>query len=68
MNAILKIGTLFCWAIGIGSEYVIQKWPGKTRVLNSVAALGFIFALSGEYLSYRYDTYRESRLEAKINA
>jgi hypothetical protein len=68
VDAILKIGTLICWAVGIGSEYLAQKYSNKKRLFTLVAVFGFAFALLGEYVSYRYDANRESRIEARINA
>jgi hypothetical protein len=66
LDAILKIGTILAWAVGIGSEYLIQKWHEKKRLLNRIAALGFACALLGEYAGYHYDRVREAQMEAKI--
>jgi hypothetical protein len=68
LNAILKIGTILAWAVGIGSEYLVQKWGEKKRLLNSIAVLGFACALLGEYAGYHYDSVREAEMEAKIDA
>ncbi len=68
MNALLKISTIICWAIGIGSEYVIQRWPARKKLLNIIAACAFGFALFGEYCSYRFDDLQQTRLEARVNA
>ena len=68
MNGFLKISTIFLWAIGLGSEYAIQHWPARKKVLNLVAAFAFGLALLGEYGSYRFDNIQQTRLEAKVNA
>jgi hypothetical protein len=68
MYAVLKIGTILCWAIAIGSEYVAQLWPQRKKLLNVFAAGCFGFALLGEYGSYRYDDLKQSQMEAAINA
>jgi hypothetical protein len=61
LNAILKVGTILAWAVGIGSEYLIQKWHEKKRLLNRIAALGFACALLGEYASYHYARLEKRR-------
>jgi hypothetical protein len=66
MNGLIKIGTILCWAIGIGSEYVIQQWPAKKKLLNWIAILAFMAALSGEYISYKADETRQSLLEHRV--
>jgi hypothetical protein len=68
MNTVLKIGPIFCWAIAIGSEYLIQLWPQRKKLLNAVAICCFALALIGEYASYRYDSAKEAELEATVNA
>lgn len=68
VNGFLKISTIFLWAIGLGSEYAIQRWPARKKVLNLVAAFAFGLALLGEYGSYRFDNIQQTRLEAKVNA
>jgi hypothetical protein len=68
MNAVLKLGTILCWAVAIGSEYAAQKWPHGKKPLNIFAACVFALALCGEYASYRYDNFRESQLQATIDA
>ena len=68
MNGFLKIGTILCWAVAIGSEYVAQKWPQRKKLLNVFAACMFGLALIGEYGSYRYDSKQEAQLEATIDA
>jgi hypothetical protein len=52
--------------MGIGSEYLIQKWAEKKRLLKRIVALGFACALLGEYASYRYDSVREAQMEVRI--
>jgi hypothetical protein len=47
MNGFLKIGTILCWAIAIGSEYVAQKWPNIKQLLNIFAGCMFALALIG---------------------
>lgn len=68
LNAILRIGTILAWAVGIGSEYLVQKWSEKKRLLNGIAVVGFACALLGEYAGYHYDNVREAQMEAKIDA
>jgi len=68
MNAVLKVGTILCWAVAIGTEYAAQKWPQGKKALNILAACVFALALCGEYGSYRYDNFRESQLQATIDA
>jgi hypothetical protein len=68
VNGFLKISTILLWAIGLGSEYAIQRWPARKRLLNLVAAFAFGFALLGEYGSYRFDSLQLAQLEAKVNA
>ncbi len=68
MNTLLKVGPIFCWAVAIGSEYVIQLWPRRKKVLNIIAACLFALALIGEYASYRYDEAREADLQAAVDA
>lgn len=68
MNAVLKIGTIFCWAIAIGLEYITQKWPRQKKLLNIIAAGMFAFALFGEYLSYRYDSAEQVKMQSAIDA
>jgi hypothetical protein len=68
MNGFLKIGTILCWAVAIGSEYVAQKWPQRKKLLNVFAACMFALALSGEYVSYRYDSAKEAEIAAAIDA
>ena len=57
MNAFLKIGTILCWGLAIGIEYVAQKWSQRATLLNVVAMLAFALALCGEYGSYRYEEF-----------
>jgi hypothetical protein len=59
MNAFLKIGTILCWGVAIGTEYVAQKWSQRATLLNAVAMLAFALALFGEYGSYRYEEFPE---------
>jgi hypothetical protein len=61
VNAFLKIGTILCWALAIGIEYVAQKWPSRGRLLNAVAMVAFALALCGEYGSYRYEEFPETQ-------
>lgn len=68
MNQLLKIGPIVCWAIAIGSEYVIQIWPSRKKLLNITAMCFFALALLGEYGSYRYESAKEAEMEAAINA
>jgi hypothetical protein len=68
MNTLLKVGPIICWAIAIGSEYVIQIWPRRKKLLNVVAACLFALALIGEYASYRYDEAREAELQAVVDS
>jgi hypothetical protein len=68
MNAVLRIGTILCWAVAIGSEYAAQKWPKRKKLLNVFAMCVFALALCGDYVSYRYDNLRESRMQATIDA
>lgn len=68
MYAVLRIGTILCWAIAIGSEYVAQLWPQRKKLLNVFAAGCFAVALLGEYDSYRYDDPKQSQMEAAIKA
>jgi len=59
MNAFLKVGTILCWGLAIGIEYVAQKWPRRAALLNAVAISAFALALCGEYGSYRYEEFPE---------
>lgn len=68
VNGFLKISTILLWAVGLGSEYAIQRWPARKKLLNVVAAFAFGLALMGEYGSYRFDNIQQARLEAKVNA
>lgn len=68
VNGFLKISTILLWAIGLGSEYAIQRWPARKRLLNVMAAFAFGLALLGEYGSYRFDNIQQARLEATVNA
>jgi hypothetical protein len=68
IHAVLRIGTILCWAVAIGSEYAAQKWPKRKKLLNVFAMCVFALALCGDYVSYRYDNLRESRMQATIDA
>lgn len=68
MEAFLKVGSIICWAIAIGSEYVVQFWPRHKKMLNIVAACLFGIALIGEYVSYRYDRASEAELQTAVKA
>jgi len=68
MNSFLRISTIILWAIGLGGEYAIQRWPTRKRLLNIIAAFAFGFALLGEYCSYRYDEINQARLEETVRA
>jgi hypothetical protein len=68
VNGFLKISTILLWAIGLGSEYAIQRWPTRKKLLNILAAFAFGLALLGEYGSYKFDTLQQTQLEAKVNA
>jgi len=59
MNAFLKIGTILCWGLAIGIEYVAQKWSRRATLLNAVAMLAFALAQCGEYGCYRYEEFPE---------
>ena len=65
---VLRIGTILCWAIAIGSEYAAQQWPQRKKLLNIVAACCFGLALLGEADTYRYDDLKQSEMEAAIEA
>ena len=64
----LKIITLLCWGIGIGIEFLPQKWPKRKVLLNIIAAWAFALALGGEYLSNHYDEQNQSYLKNQLNA
>src|SRR3954454_17391608 len=68
MNGFLKIGTILCWAIAIGLEYVAQKWQQRKKLLNIVAACMFALALFGEYVSYRFDSTELAAMQTQIDA
>jgi hypothetical protein len=68
MNGFLKISTILLWAIGLGSEYAIQRWPIRKKLLNIIAAFAFGLALLGEYGSYRLDSIQQAQLESTVNA
>ena len=57
MNAFLKLGGILFWAVAIGSEYAIQKWPQAKKFLNRLAMCSFALALCAEYGSYRYEEF-----------
>jgi hypothetical protein len=68
MNSIVKVGTLIFWAVGIGSEFVIQKWPHRKKLLNIIAAFAFVLALAGEFMSFHFDEQRETYWENRLHA
>jgi hypothetical protein len=53
------------WLIGIiaGIEYFSDKWPKAERMFSAVALIGFLLALSDEYVSYRYDEFKDPGVE-----
>jgi hypothetical protein len=59
--AIIHVGTIVCWAAAIaaGTEFVAGKWTAGKKVLTYVVGFGFLFALGGEYLEYKYDVFRD---------
>ncbi len=65
MEAFLKLGGIFCWAVAIGSEYAIQKWPRAKKTLNRLAMLFFfsLFArnsvLIGTKNAQRFNGFRQ---------
>lgn len=61
INAILHIGSIVCWAIGIGAgwEYWKERWPSWSKSVACIMWVAFFLALSSEYLSYRYDDFRD---------
>jgi hypothetical protein len=68
VNAAIKIGTILFWAVGLGGEYAIQRWPTRKKLLNVIAAIAFGLALLGEYASYKLDVIQQSSLQAEISA
>jgi hypothetical protein len=55
MESISRIVTIAAWTLAIGSEYLTQVWPRYKKSLNVTAMICFALALSGEYVSYRYE-------------
>ena len=58
-GSVLELGGIFCWAVAIGSEYAIQKWPRAKKTLNRLAMLFFFLALCAEFGAYRYEERAE---------
>lgn len=66
MGDFLRVATIFCWAVGIFSEYVVQLWPKGKTLLNVIAVVAFVLALSGEYQTYREEQRAQQLLLAEI--
>lgn len=66
LYAALRIGAIACWALAIASEYAIQTWRRREKLLNILAGCFFALALLGEVATYRLDAIRDSRLQAEV--